>query len=123
MPRQTTLLTYLNTVAGPLPKGAITEWLEAAAPASVTIEEDACGNIVGEPMGNEIFRADRPEAVFRRTVHSSYGERITNWQWCQMEMERHNAKNPSSPIYVYRSKKSHAYVCLAKVRTDKGEEA
>ena len=114
MSRTSSLLTHINAIAGRLPPGAITEWLEAAAPASVTIEEDACGNIVGEPMGLERFRTDTPAVVRERTVHSVYGERISNWQWCQMEMERHNRKNPDDPIVIHRSRKTDAYVCLVK---------
>lgn len=34
MPRQTTLLTYLNTVAGLFPQSTITEWPESVAPST-----------------------------------------------------------------------------------------
>ena len=119
MSRTSSLLTYINAIAGRLPPGAITEWLESAAPASVTIEEDSCGNIVGEPMGLERFRRDTPSVVRTRTVHSAYGDRITNWQWCQMEMVRHNLKFPHDPVSIHVSRKTQAYICLVKVKSQK----
>ena len=122
MSTTSSLLTHLNVIAGRLPKGAVTEWLDGAASADVVIQEDSCGNIVGDPIGIEVFHPDTPAVIKTRVVHPSHGAGLTNWQWAHKEVEWHNARYPNDPFVVRYSRLSDCYICICRKNVPHREE-